>query len=281
MFYNPPLYLYFRFSRFAKMGKCENCYEKYERFTEDIFAKLGGFISKHPITILAICISANLLCLLGFINISVENDVEVLYTPEKSQSFKDREFLKNVFSDPTTSNFESYQLATFGRYADIMIISKNTSDIMNQSYVDEINNIDDFIRNLITIQEPSGSTYKYADVCALSNSGCNIFGNIVLTPNFQQQSVSKNVSFPMFNSNVISPLFARSETNNSMLLSTIGVKLRYYLRQNTALSETWEQAFLTQITNLETNITDIGFATSDSLGTELDKNTNGDIKFFR
>lgn len=262
------------------MGKCGKCYERYEKFMENRFERLGSFISDYPKSIMIICVVVNTLCLIGFMNLSVENDVEVLYTPSNSQAYKDREFLNNVYPDPTTSNFESYQLSSFGRYVDVMIVSKNKSNIMNQQYVNEINSIDSFIRNSIVVGETGSLTYRFNDVCAVSSTGCFVLGNVFLNADFQQQFINRNVSYPIHNSELLSPLFASAVGQNGKLVSTIGIKLRYYLRQNSSLSETWENAFLTQIINLQTNTTDFAYANSESLQTELDKATNSDIKFF-
>lgn len=262
------------------MEKLQKCYERYEGFFETRFEKLGSFISKYPKSVMSICVVVNSLFLIGLLNLSTENDVEVLYTPSNSQAYKDREFLKNVYSDPTTSNFESYQLQTFGRYVDIIIISKNNSNIMNQQHIDEINNINQFIQNSIVVYETDGTTYRFADVCALSSSGCSVLGRIVLDSEFQRQFIQRNVSFPMHNSQLLSPIFANAKSHMEKLASTIGVKLRYYLRQNSSLSKTWENAYLNQITYLKTNLTDVAYANSESLETELNKATGSDITFF-
>lgn len=61
-----------------------------------------------------------------------------------------------------------------------MMISKNKSDIMNQRYVDEINNINQYIQNLVVVYETDGTAYKFANVCALSSSGCSVLGGVGL-----------------------------------------------------------------------------------------------------
>ena len=262
------------------MGRCAECYERYEKFTERCFEKLGSFISKHPKLIMSICITGNLLLLIGFVNLSTEDDVEILYTPSNSQAHKDRTFLQDLYPDPTTANFESYQLLTFGRYVDVLIISKNKGNIMSQRYVDEIKHIDRFIQDSIVLYTADGSNFKYSDLCALGTTGCHILGGVIFETDFQNQFISNNMTYPFFNSELISPLFGKAHRQNGYLTSTIGVKLRYYLRQNTTLSESWEKSFLNQILNLKTNITDIAYSNSDSLGIELNKATNNDIKYF-
>lgn len=44
---------------------------------------------RYPIFLMSVCTVINLLYLLGFLNFSTENDVEVMYTPSGSQAYKD------------------------------------------------------------------------------------------------------------------------------------------------------------------------------------------------
>jgi predicted RND superfamily exporter protein len=251
---------------------------------ESSFGKLGSFISTHPVKILIVCIVVNLLLVIGIINIEAENDVEALYTPMNSQSFKDRALIRSLYPDPTNSNFRSYQLPDFGLYSDVMIISRNKSTIMGQAYVDKINNINDIIQKTITVSDASGQTYTYCDLSAGSNADEGVAGSVILSKTFQADFIIPNVTYPVYGDNILSPYLARAISGSGKLNSAIGVKIQYYLRQNNAsaveLSKKWENAFVLKLENLETNLTEIAYTASDSLGTELDKNTNSDIKFF-
>lgn len=89
------------------MEKLQKCCERYEEFFKTRFEKLGSFISKYPKSVMSTCVVVNSLFLIGFLNFSTENNVEMMYTPSNSQAYNDREFLSNVYSDPTMSNFES------------------------------------------------------------------------------------------------------------------------------------------------------------------------------
>jgi Tfp pilus assembly protein PilE len=230
-----------------------------------------------------VCITVNLLLTIGIINIEAENDVETLYTPINSQSIQDRALIRSLYADPTNSNFRSYQLADFGLYGEVMIISRNKTTIMDQAYVDEINNINNIIQNTISVSDASGKSYMYSDLAAGSNVNEGIGGSVLLLDTFQDNFIISNVTYPLYGNSILSPYLAQAVSASGMLTSTIGVKLRYYLGQNASvaeLSRKWETAFVSNLENLQTNLTDIAFATSDSLGSELDKNTNSDIKFF-
>jgi predicted RND superfamily exporter protein len=250
---------------------------------DSAFGKLGSFISNHPVKIMIVCIVVNLLLAIGIINIESDNDVERLYTPMNSQSIQDRTLIRSLYADPTNSNFRSYQLADFGLYGDVMIISRNKSSIMDQAYVEEINNINNIIQSTITVSDAFGKIYTYGDLAAGSNVNEGIGGSVLLLDTFQDNFIISNVTYPLYGNSIVSPYLAQAVFANGMLTSTIGVKLRYYLGQNESvaeLSRKWETAFVSKLENLQTNLTDIAYVTSDSLGSELGKNTNGDIKFF-
>lgn len=88
-----------------RKNKFRNCVEKYEIFFENCFERLGIAISSYPILIMSLCIVINGALMSGFILIKSENDVEVLYTPQNSQSFQDRSFLRHNYPDPTIKDF--------------------------------------------------------------------------------------------------------------------------------------------------------------------------------
>lgn len=259
---------------------CRNCYTNYELFFESIFERLGIIINRYPVSILVTCIIVNCALMSGFIRFQSENNVEILYTPENSQSFKDREYLRKTFQDPTAENFQPYQLPDLGKYADVIIISRNRSNINSTSILTEIRQIDKFIKKSIFIKDTGGSNKYYEDLCATHLGRCGILGDTILSLGFEKDFLSGKVSFPMYNGSLLSPILANALAVNGTLVSTIGVKLRYYLRQDSFQSSKWERRFLENIILLKANFTDISYATSESLGEELEKNTNGDIQFF-
>ncbi|XP_056009051.1 patched domain-containing protein 3-like [Ostrea edulis] len=263
---------------------CSICHRKWESLIENAFGRLGSFISSYSVKIMIVCIVVNLLLTIGIMNIEVENDVETLYTPMDSQAIKDRSVLRNLYGDSTNSSFRSYQLSDFGLYGDVMILSKNKTTIMSQAYVDEINNINIIIRNTIIVSDSSGQTYTYDDLSAGSNPNEGIASVVVLLNTFQDNFIIPNITYPVYGEYILSPFLAHAGSASGMLNSASGVKLQYYLRQSQTsvkeLSKKWEKAFVTKMENLQTNLTDIAYTSSDSLGTELDKNTNSDIKFF-
>nr|XP_022329809.1 patched domain-containing protein 3-like isoform X2 [Crassostrea virginica]XP_022329811.1 patched domain-containing protein 3-like isoform X2 [Crassostrea virginica] len=263
--------------------KCDcmkHCYSRYEGALESFFGRLGSVINNSPVLIIISCIFVNCALMVGFLRLESENDVEVLYTPHDSQSSKDRAFLTSHFPDPTVQHFMSYQLPDFGRYADVIVMSKDKNSMESNVFFSELREIDNFIKKSLFVAGYNGSLNYYDDICAIQFEKCTVFGDVVLTKQFERDFLLNNLTFPLYNGSLISPFLASSEFKNGLLLSAKGVKLRYYLRRNTTFSSQWEINFLSKIPEFKTNYTDLSYSTSESLGKELEKNTNGDIQFF-
>lgn len=263
-----------------KEGVFKTCYSKYEGCIEYVFERTGKLISCHPAKIMIFCVLMNCIFMLPILLLETENDVEVLYTPHDSQSFKDRKYLTTIFRDPTVENFESYQLPGFGKYAEVIVVSKNRTTIKSNTFFEEIRRINKFIRTSVSVKDNNGVLRHFQDLCAIQSGACVVDGSIVLTKHFENDFLSDNVTFPLYNGTFLPPILANSKSNNGMLLSTTGVKLRYYLVQSNSLSREWEMSFLLKIIYLKTNETEIAYSTSESLEKELEENTQGDILLF-
>lgn len=246
----------------------------YEDRIQKLFKNLGSFLSKHPRKTLICCIIVNILLALGILNIEFQYDVETLYIPQDSKSLKDRNNLEALYGDPTGSNFAPYQLTRQGLYGDVLIVSKDKSSIMKPLYINEINSIDAFIREKILVEDSEMRKFRHRDICALGRSGCVVVGSILLSPKFQSDFVTGNVTFPVYNKISLNSLLAKPVSHGGVLVHTIGVRLRYYLRQNTTnaskLSKDWAKVFIKTMKTFHTNLTEIAFSHSDSLSEELD-----------
>lgn len=265
-----------------KNNLLRNCYNRYEGCLEFLFERTGRFISNYPVIIMIFCIIMNCgLIILTFFSLENEKDMEVLYSPHDSQSFKDRAYLKNMYGDPTVEHFQPYQLPEFGKYAEVIVMSRNRTNIKSNVFFKEIREIDKFIKTSVLVKDYNGSSRYFKDLCAiLSGLECVVSGNVILTQSFEKDFISNNVTLPMYNGTFLSPILANSESHNGVLVSTTGVKIRYHLLQSNVLSSEWEENFLLRITDIKLNETEIAYSTSESLERELDKNTNGDIHLF-
>lgn len=236
----------------------------YEDRIEKLFKNLGSFLSKHPRKTLICCTIGNLLLALGILNIEFQYDVETLYIPEDSKSLKDRNNLEALYGDPTGFNFAPYQLTRQGLYGDVLIVSRNKSSIMKPLYINEINSIDAFIREKILVEDSEMHKFRHRDICALGRSGCEVVGSILLSPKFQSDFVTGNVTFPVYNKISLNSLLAKPVSHGGVLVHTIGVRLRYYLRQNTTnaskLSKDWAKVFIKTMKTFHTNLTEIAFS---------------------
>lgn len=145
---------------------------------------------------------------------------------------------------------------------------------MKPLYINEINSIDAFIREKILVEDSEMRKFRHKDICALGRSGCEVVGSILLSPKFQSDFVTGNVTFPVYNKISMTSLLAKPASNGGIMVHTIGVRLRYYLRQNTTnaskLSKDWTKVFIKTMKTFNTNLTEIAFSHSDSLSEELD-----------
>lgn len=179
--------------RNPKNGFYNKCNDTYERGLESAFERIGDLVGKYPLWIMITCILMNFALMLGFIRFESENDAEVLYTPEGSQAFKVRAFLKNVFPGPTENHFQLYQLSDFGKYVEIIFMSRNGTTINSRLFLHEIRKIDNFIQESVSVAF-NGSWKYFKDLCAIQDEEYALFGNIVLTGQFEQDFFSGVIS---------------------------------------------------------------------------------------
>ncbi|XP_069118371.1 patched domain-containing protein 3-like [Argopecten irradians] len=254
-------------------------YVKYEKRVGAIFERYGSFATHYPWYLIVVCLMLNTLMAIGLMRVKSESHVEVLYTPMGSQAYTERAAVSHLFPDESGINFNMLSLVDLGMYGQVMIRTRDGSTILNDTLLEEVETIDGYI-NGISVQDPDTDQEKfYADVCALDADGCGIYGKILFTNTFRSRMHINNISYPKFNREAIAPIFGNTTVENGTLIYASMVKLRYYLRTDTAenryLSRQWERAFVESMENLVTNMTEVAYEHSDSLNVELNGNTAG------
>lgn len=260
-------------------------YQKYEEKIGDIFAKYGKLVTNYPWIIMTVCVIIN--CALGFglLTVESEHDVERLYIPTNSQAYKEKQRLHSLFYDNTEENFNPFTLSNLGVYGEVVMKTLNGENVLQTEYLDELLRIDDYIKRRVIVENGTGvnQTLTYHTLCAKKKGECSINGQIALMPIFRmilQHNVTKYLQYkdPQFKY-----VFGNVTTNNGTLTSATVVKLRYNLRQDSEFlpfSKKWELNFIKELNKLESNITELAYAYSESLNHELNDNTKGDIRFF-
>ncbi|XP_060072048.1 patched domain-containing protein 3-like [Ylistrum balloti] len=258
-------------------------YKQHEERLGRVFEIYGRLVSRYPVIIITVCIALNCAVFgFGVFHLESETDTEVLYTPRGARAYDDKARLDKLFTDKSGSNFFPRGITGLNKECHVIVQTKDGSNILTPSYLDEVKRVDTFVRNIN--QTKNGTISTFSEVCALRNGHCVVSGDFLFTANFMEHLLMKNVTFPIFSRNVISTNFGDIQSSNGTLEFSSMIFLRYYLRQDTkeALrrSADWEKIFVDAMTSFDSPIISVAYAASISKDEELSKNISGDLKFF-
>ena len=263
-----------------------SCHKKYEEWIGEIFGRYGKFVArdkKTPWIILSVCAFVNIGLALGILRIDSISDIEELYAPQNSEASNDRAEVRRLFPNRNGQYFNQHALSDFGLYGEVIIRTENDVNILNATILSQIQELDELIRTQITVSDDTGRDMNFTDICAVSTpTGCVVDGSIILDPQFIQ--AIDNITYPMFSQRRISGMFGNTVVLQGILASASFVKLRYNLRDDsdefTSISKRWEKKFEKEIPSISKPGLLLAFAHSNSMNTELDSSTTGDIKYF-
>ncbi|ESO99305.1 hypothetical protein LOTGIDRAFT_213342 [Lottia gigantea] len=257
----------------SQHNKCiGNCFNKY-----------GRIIANNPWWFIIIPVIICGLFGIGLIKLTSESDIETLYVPINSQSEEDRRTVEKLFPDKSDSNYFVQSLARLNMYGDIIFKSKNGGNALRLDVIDEIRSVVSKVKEF-TINY-NGTDINYSHVCAVLGGQCFITGEYILHPNFLTLFETEDITYPIWRTiNGTQEDVSKSMngiSKNGTLQSVITIKIIFNLRQtDVAMSKIWEEKFVTEMSNLTTNLTDFVFSTSTSLDKELSANTGQDITSF-
>ena len=261
-------------------------YKKVENKISNAFGYYGKVVSRNPIPAIGFAVLLN--CLLG-INvkwITSEKNIKTLYTPTNSQADIDELKIKSMFPDHSHEEFYFHQLPDLGHYGSVIFTVDD--NIINQTYKTEIEKFDEIVMN-ISVQSADGQTYFYRDLCARNKNKCSVWGLWYLDEFFWKEMESGKVTYPSFTDKVngdhrTDREFGHVHVENGVLKSAKSLRLHYYLRQDTQeytdLSIVWEKQFVKEMSKFKPILTEFTLSHSDSISSELDENTLGDIALF-
>ncbi|XP_071113742.1 patched domain-containing protein 3-like [Haliotis cracherodii] len=257
-------------------------YNRLQRWYGERFNSYGQFVGRHEVVFIVLPLLVFGLLGLGILKMEYESDVERLYTPINSQAAQDRDKMKASFPDRTGTNYNTYSLNVEDRYGEIIAISEG--NIFSNTSTGDMRNLVDTIKQFEVDFE--GRTLHYSDVCARASDVCVISGGFLLQDDFLSSLEQRNVTYPLWNDVDISFFVSGVNVSGEVLQSASVMKLTFHLRHdNDTMQEyalLWEDAFISNMSSLSATFFPIGvsFATSQSLGDELNENTNGDVFWF-
>ncbi|XP_048239816.1 patched domain-containing protein 3-like [Haliotis rufescens] len=265
----------------ARYNSCHHPQTK-QAITATLTESYGQFVGRHEVVFIVLPLLVFGLLGLGILKMEYESDVEHLYTPINSQAAQDRDKMKASFPDRTGTNYNTYSLNVEDRYGEIIAISEG--NIFSNTSTSDMRNLVDTIKQFEVDFE--GRTLHYSDVCARASDMCVISGGFLLQDDFLSSLEQRNVTYPLWNDVDISFFVSGVNVSGEVLQSASVMKLTFHLRQdNDTMQEyalLWEDAFISNMSSLSATFFPIGvsFATSQSLGDELNENTNGDVFWF-
>ncbi|XP_060072050.1 patched domain-containing protein 3-like [Ylistrum balloti] len=259
-------------------------YKKWEEKLGIPFEKYGVLVSRYPWHVLIGCVTINCLFGMGLLWIEIETDIETLYTLKSSPSKAERAAVKAVFTeDKSGSNFYFKNIIKEQMFAEIIVKTKDGSNILTVSYLDEIERIYNYIIDNVNITS-DGTTLGFPHICALRRGNCVVEGDAIFSKAFRNALTANNINYPLFNFEYLAFTFGDVQSSGGYLTSARMIKLTFFLRQDTTaastLSQSWEKRYIQVLAAFSSSFVDIAFATSSSIEDELEKSVTGDILYF-
>ena len=208
-----------------------------------------------------------------------------------SQAIQDREKVNRFFPDKSGTNYNPFQQASLGTWAEIIVKARN-GNVLEQDTLQDIERLHRFVKN-ITAHNENNTAIHYDELCAGTLLGCDSTGNIFFTRAFKNALANGTASYPLFKfvfgtRHIGASLGGQKVTVGQgqirYIRSAEYMRIRYPLRTDgqeyAELSELWMNEFISKLEDFSSELYDVAFAHSNSMDEELDKNIKGDITLF-
>ena len=220
-----------------------------------------------------------------FLKKDTESDAASLYAPQNSRASKDREIIRDIYSEVQPDHDLDIPLT-----GQVIIIRSDRGNVLTVPVIDEVLKIHEDIMS-ITI-ESGGKSYNIHDLCVKAHGNCYPNGILELL-NYNSSMVSSQIiTYPttkmattipaVFLGNVLAGV--QYKPNSSEVASAASLQLMYNLRhlseEDNRMGNLWLQEFLIHLENVQTQHIDIVRMTSTSLEEELSKSTSDIIGLF-
>ncbi|KAH3806527.1 patched domain-containing protein 3-like isoform X2 [Dreissena polymorpha] len=260
-------------------------YESVEKKIGDVFARYGGFISRHAWKVIIIVVVINCALAVGMLRLKKNISAQDVYLPEGTRSREDHATMEATFPDLSNRNYHSIQSLSEGFYARVIVQAKS-GDLLTLNALDKVKDLDKLVQN-ITVTH-NGTTFTFKDLCAKAYGACALGGSIFWDADFLSAVGNRKVTYPMFRSSAVGMVNYASlaggnvKVANGVLTGLEYIHLMYSLKANSGkeLAALWVKAFKTRMDGYSSMELDVAYANHLSLNEELDKNISGDIGLF-
>lgn len=256
---------------------------KLEDSISGVFGRYGKVVSKYPWGLIMTCILVNGLLGVNIQWVTSDSDLGRVYTPTNSQAKKDREHILSIFPDSSGTNFYRQSMDSLGFFGEIIFKPRYESNVLERNFQNQLKNILKTARATFVL-DIDNNIFNYEDLCAKRNGQCVVDGEFFLDSTFWDMLENGSITKEVFEKEDYSFVIGTPTFVNDTLQSAPALKFRLNLRQDSStfstLSAKWETKFLETLKNMKLNDSDIAYQISDSLNTELDANTGGDVTYF-
>ena len=256
-----------------------DCIEKVLKW---LFYRHGGLVANHPAPFLIVPVLISVGLGIGlFTSFSKETDPETLYAPARTYSRRNRAFVEDAYSDVSFDKMLPRHKTRIGIWGQVIITPKTGTDVLTVDTFNEVLRLHDTIMNVsITID---GNSYGYKDLCIKWKNTCHENELLALLNYTGENVLSTPLTYPVFSHPSGQTFFLGAQlggvslSSDGHVSSASAILLTYNLRYSpdaeSQKGEMWEEQFLRDVENFQTNEITIYRQASSSLGIELDESS--------
>ncbi|XP_076326297.1 patched domain-containing protein 3-like [Tachypleus tridentatus] len=261
-----------------------------DRLVSRGFGQLGLYIGRRPGYFIIIPLLVAIILATGLQRTVYEGNPEYLFSPVDGRSRTERKLVETFFPMNTSENFDLGRMTRMGRLARILIDAKDGGSVLTTHVFNELLKLDAIIKNITIIWD--GDLYTYKDLCAKTNGIC--FHNDILDFEAKIQDIENRkylLQYPlMFNHatqkqyHMLSYLGGVTVDKLGFIEKAAAYNMFYPLdtdiKHGDERAKIWETKFLSAMEDLYLENITIGYFVSESLESELEKNTQSVTPFF-
>lgn len=247
-----------------------------------LFLQHVTFVTKHPLLFLIIPIVITLGLSVGiFTSLTREEDPETLYGPERTQSRRNRDIIEDLYSNVVDENMLTRHKTRLGIWGQVILIPNNGNNALTVPVLEDVLRLHDTIMNVTVIE--NGVRYTFADMCIKWKSKCLENELLSLLQYDADLVTSTPLTYPLQTLSNGEKIFLGTQlgqvsTNaNGTFQSASAIQLSYSLRYNTDEEFNrgliWEEEFLKDVEDFQTNNISVYRIVSHSFSKELDESS--------
>lgn len=261
-----------------------------DRLVSWLFSRLGYHVGLRAGYFVIVPLLVSVILATGFQRVVYVDNPEYLFSPVNGRSRSERRIVESLFPMNTTESFDFGRATRMGRFARVLLDTKDGGTVLREHVYNEMVYTDAIIQN-ITITW-NKNTYRYKDLCAKDGGSC--YNNDMLDFKQRIKDIENRtylLKYPiMLNRvilkryNLLASLGGVSVDESGFVEKAKAFSLFYPLdidvRHGEERAELWEKKFLVAMENMELEYVNIGYFVSDSLESELEKNTQAVTPYF-